>query len=499
MKSNTTYKIFEDKVDKLVHDTFANESISTTDNEWQSLNERLHEKSKNNSFKKALLYGALLFMLGAGSTYLYLKNNIKNVNANFENKNNVSNFKTEKNTNPNTTLQNNKALEQIAVTEPEKNTNDYFKPNNLKQETNNYNKQINASKSDFVKGIDKEKNIVFSSQKSNSNTINYKQNFDVSVNTAILTNEKVKSSKIAFDNNKIVENNKADTTRLALEDLINNAIPNNEIIQNNNQSTLNPAKNLANNDENALENNNNNVIIKNTTAKKALKQKRERRAAPEHYFNNDKSIFVEAFSGKNNSIKNTNTFTAFLAPNGYNNMRLQQETALPSVTAGVQFKMRKRHLILSSGLQYLQLGDVVNYDTAFNSSSFVKQANGKTTFSYMELPILAGYEWANKRWGFTLQGGLSTGILTQLKGNYVSIQNFNSQLFDVNQNKGIFRTAIFNVVFSPQIQYYVNDKTNVFAAPTYKRNLQAITKIDADLKQRYQIFGIQIGVRTKLN
>jgi cellobiose-specific phosphotransferase system component IIB len=97
-----------------------------------------------------------------------------------------------------------------------------------------------------------------------------------------------------------------------------------------------------------------------------------------------------------------------------------------------------------------------------------------------------------------MQAGLSTGVLMQLSGKYASIQNFNTQLYDVQANKNNFRSTVFNVIVNPQINYYFNEGSNVFVAPNYRRNLQPVTVATSDLKQKYNVFGFNIGIRTRL-
>jgi hypothetical protein len=470
MKSNNIHKIFEDKIDKLVHDTFINETNASTDNEWQALKERLHETKGTRHLSRNVLAGLLLFLLGAGSTFLYLKNSTnKPYTTSAKNLKKQTLQKT--NTSP-IVLNKNKLNGNSKSTD--------YNINRIESQKNILStemiKAINLMTKQYANRADKDFSWIIQNE-------NYLQSNNGTKKTDYLPNGGFKNSKeFAETDDTEIELELTSLKKPASQLFFEPILLSDALVNKNLSSLIEPR-----------------LVQSLIIANKLPKTKPNRKPAPDHYFDNEKTFYIEAFSGFNNSAKTENTFAAFLAPNGYTNMRLKQESALPSASAGVQFKVRQRHITFSSGLQYLQLGDVVQYDTSFNNSSFVINANGRTTFSYMELPFLAGYEWANKRWGFTLQGGFSTGLLTQLKGNYASIQNFNTQLFDVNQNKNTFRKAIFNVVLQPQLQYFINGKTNLFAAPTYKRNLQSITKIEADLKQRYQILGIQVGIRTRLN
>ncbi len=111
---------------------------------------------------------------------------------------------------------------------------------------------------------------------------------------------------------------------------------------------------------------------------------------------------------------------------------------------------------------------------------------------------MIGTETAINRWGFGIKGGLSTGILTQLSGKYVAHNSFNTNLFDVAQNKSTFKTLLVNAVITPQISYYINERSNVFIAPSMQRNLQSITKAGSELQQRYNIWGFRFGIRSRL-
>jgi hypothetical protein len=199
----------------------------------------------------------------------------------------------------------------------------------------------------------------------------------------------------------------------------------------------------------------------------------------------------------NSSKKDAGSFAAFLAPAGYNEKRLNQENALKSLQAGVQFTYRTRqHVLLSAGLGYFTLGDRVNYDASY-SGNVALGANGRSRFAYLEIPLTVGYEWTRNRWGFALQGGISTGILLNAKGSYVSTTQFSSQLFNLAGNKQIFRKTVFSLLASPSVHYYMNDRTSIFVAPTYRLNLQPITKTGSELSQKYLTPGLQIGVRKR--
>ena len=259
----------------------------------------------------------------------------------------------------------------------------------------------------------------------------------------------------------------------------------------------------------ATADNNNNLALNNTgatnnnaaipvTKKTKTKKERVRREAPEHEFSSGQGQwYVEAFSGYNSSIKDNKSFAAFLAPAGYVDKRLQQENTLLSLQAGVNVKYRRNHLIFGAGLSYLELGDMVNYDASL-SGPVALNANGRAKLTYLEIPLSLGYDWASKRWGFSLQGGISAGVLMGARGQYVSASAFNSGLFNLEDNKSMFRKTQLNLLVAPSVNYFLNEHTNLFVAPLYRLNLQPVTITGASLNQKYYGMGLRVGIRTSL-
>lgn len=237
----------------------------------------------------------------------------------------------------------------------------------------------------------------------------------------------------------------------------------------------------------------------NNTPKTKTKKTRTRKEAPEHEYISGMQgkWYIEAFSGYNNSIKHNKSFAAFLAPAGYVEKRLNQENALISLQAGVNVKYRRNHFIFGTGLSYLELGDMVKYDASY-SGAVALNANGRSRLTYVEIPLSAGYDWANKRWGFSLQGGISAGILLGAKGQYVSLNSFNNDLFDLNSNKSTFRKTQLNLLVTPSVNYFMNENTNVFVSPLYRLNLQPVTATGAAINQKYYGMGLRVGIRTTL-
>jgi uncharacterized protein (UPF0333 family) len=488
MQNNATYRLFEDKVDKLLHDKLANQHIEVPSMEWESLQQRLiaHNAAKPKSYRNLALLLTLLLLLTGGTFYFATKNNTKsatvaaNTNTNNQTNTNIATVKETNTTANNYTpiINNNGGTATMPNTTPENNRTQPLNnstPNTTTPSIDKaYTNTMFAVKKESPEKVKKYKKQIF------HNTTKEPTQNSTPEEPILLTQaeEDLGNSKTTIENTTIENKQDAAAT-----------------LENKEQKEPTPIIAEADKITTTL------TSIPNTdkpiAAKvKAPKVKRER-TMPEHDFGQERIWYVEAFSGVNNSIKHKNSFAAFLAPAGYTDKRLQQEGALSTVQAGINFKTRKNHFVLSGGISFLQLGDKINYDSA-NIGMLSQKINNKTSFTYLEIPLLAGYEIAHKRWGLSLQGGLSAGLLLNLTGQYASINNFNTQLFDVKDNKTTFKKSVFNVIVNPQVNYYFSSKMNFFVSPIYRRNLQPITVADANLKQKYNSFGINIGIRTML-
>jgi hypothetical protein len=487
MQNKPTYRLFEDKVDKLVHDKLIDETIYTTQHEWQSLQQRLQDYNKKpvqNLYKYISiisLFTAVIFAL------FFFTNTSKTKSVSVPiNNDNSKDIAIYNNNQPLTNVDKNTSIPSINNVLKENDQKAKINLSNNKPDLNQNKIYINTIKINTLKDkliispSNTEKKRVISIIKEAENKSNYnKEDNSTSYNqheqSAV---PKITPLPVEEKENEIVQATNNTTTPL----IIPTAQSINEVAHW--QGIHNDPKSII-----------------PTVAK--TKQQKYRKEAPQHDFTNDIKWYVEAYSGITNSVKDKNSFAIFLAPTGLIDKRLNQESAITTANAGVNFKLSKNHFLLSSGLSYLQFGDRVNYDSSL-SGSFGLKANGKSSFTYIEVPVLAGYDWAYKRWGFNLQGGLSMGLLVNTSGQYLSTnsivvpQTVSYEIFDLKKNQATFKKSVFNVIINPQLNYFINSNTNIFISPIYRRNLQPITIAYAEIKQKYNSFGINFGLRTRL-
>jgi hypothetical protein len=509
MQSNSTYRIFEDKTDQLFHDGLKGQPFGFTEADWQQLSRRLDEHDQRQKRKPPAKWQTLLLLLllGGGAFFAatQLGGNKRQTEmasvqngsqtATAPNENAVPAANEAGNSTQQNTLHNNTAQKNIPVTATSPAVSAV--PNATTATTAN--NGVDAAQAAPARShapvvhIPQPAKILMPAQQTYGSNNNYnknrrfKQRSDKKTQPAKAllpqTGDEINTETAIADED---EKEMTATANTAPEPITKT---NDTPAPADNAAITTPQPDAAA----ALTSGNIPPVTKNKKEKKT----RAPKEAPAHEFNNEGTWLVSAFTGYNRSTKDAQSFAAFLAPAGYTEKRLKQEQSLGSLQAGVRFDYRKKHLLLSSGLTYFEQGDQVRYDAAY-SGNVALGANGRSTFSYLEIPITAGYEWANKHWGFSVQGGLSAAFLLNAKGKYVNTSNFTSQLFNLADNKQIFRNKIFSVLVTPAVHYYVNDRTGLFISPAYRLNLQPVTKTGAELSQKYSSLGFSIGVRMRL-
>jgi hypothetical protein len=454
------HKIYEDKVDKLFNEAYQNTNTNFDQNEWQTLNKRIR---KHNTLKKVKRISAILGIIGL----------ITFIGFQF------------KNTKTKTTTSN--TVASINNT-PKNNSN-----NNTQQDLNN------TTTSSLEQQTTTNLNTDNSTQ-SNSETLAKTRYFSPSTyniaNTTFtknLKNKKIKTNKSTPLSEKAQQTNTLDQTIENNSDSeIANTKPNTQL-----ENEVSNSNNIVNNKDVKKEiidtyeiDASKNAIITNAVAKSA-KVKKERKVFDIDFGGTNK-ILLDVFSGYNYSTKMQNNFTAFLGGNNYTTLRLQQEQSLPAISAGINVSFYKNNTSFTTGIQYFQQGDLIQYQ-----DSTAKFYNGRTQFTYLEVPILIGKEFVKNRWGLSFKAGLNTGFLLSSKGKYVSITNSNSS-YDVAEHQSDFKKVLFSLAVLPQLKYYLNNTSAFFIAPSYQRNLHSVTKTNIEFKQRYSIVGIKMGVSVNI-
>ncbi|MBI5540466.1 MAG: hypothetical protein HY951_10440 [Bacteroidia bacterium] len=114
------------------------------------------------------------------------------------------------------------------------------------------------------------------------------------------------------------------------------------------------------------------------------------------------------------------------------------------------------------------------------------------TFSYFEIPLIAGYTISQGKLNFTLRGGIITGILTSVSGNLPSPY---SEVGTINVKNKTTRKIMFSGIVGIEAAYDASKNISIIAAPVYRFNLLSLYKKDNIINQRFNNLGIKLGIR----
>lgn len=223
----------------------------------------------------------------------------------------------------------------------------------------------------------------------------------------------------------------------------------------------------------------------------------------------------------------------------YRNNYESQRTA---VISGLDFQTRYRGFTLNTGVHFMKWGETINYlsspdslflrdtlivetidnsywEPVFNDSMLIDSIyiqvidtsisqitdtvyyepgntlgrnNGKTVISYVEIPLLIGYEKSFENVILGAYAGVSVGFLTYTTNYYVN--ETISDLIPINTGYAVIRKNIFNLNLGLNVGYHLGSNLDLFLSGGYKRNLQSVFTEKA-LDQKYQSFSTSIRLR----
>lgn len=135
---------------------------------------------------------------------------------------------------------------------------------------------------------------------------------------------------------------------------------------------------------------------------------------------------------------------------------------------------------------------VEQIDTSYFSytDDKAKTLNGKNTISYLEVPLLIGYQIPYKMIELQLQTGLSMGFLSKHNVRYIADAE------DVQNQANIkVNNTVSNLLVKFSLLYHTSRSTQVYLQPAYKQQLTNSVEADNKFSQRYRSYHINIGFR----
>lgn len=120
----------------------------------------------------------------------------------------------------------------------------------------------------------------------------------------------------------------------------------------------------------------------------------------------------------------------------------------------------------------------------------IKSLNGQNRYSYIEVPILVGYQFPYKSFEIQLQSGLSMGFLQSHQAKYaVDNEDYNNQsLVNIKQQ-------VSNLILRVSVLYPLNQQTYLYLQPAYKTQITNSVEAQGGFAQRFSSYHVNLGVR----
>ncbi len=143
---------------------------------------------------------------------------------------------------------------------------------------------------------------------------------------------------------------------------------------------------------------------------------------------------------------------------------------------------------------------ITTYDTIIKPLTVqVNSINHKrtiNTFSYFEVPFIAGYTISEGKINFTIRGGIIAGILTTVSG---SLPSPYSEVGTIDVESKTTRMYMLSGIAGIEASYNATNNISLIAAPVFRFNLLSLYKKDNLVNQRFNNYGIKLGIRYNFN
>jgi len=187
-------------------------------------------------------------------------------------------------------------------------------------------------------------------------------------------------------------------------------------------------------------------------------------------------------------VNSTDTISYFDAATGnYTSSNVSTQTIISTGTQTIT------HTAIDSILVYKE--DSIQKTRTTKKIAYIIDENqnnlkGKNTISYIEIPILIGYQMRYGKIGVALKTGIGFGVLSKQTMYYLSndVSSINEIKIE-NCNK-----LVYNYILRLSFNYYLSQNWAIVFDPNFRTNLNSVTKTNADFQQKYWNIGGNIGL-----
>ena len=254
--------------------------------------------------------------------------------------------------------------------------------------------------------------------------------------------------------------------------------------------------------------------VEEDTPKKRRKRRRQRKPMLQFGVGIHSGV-----SWTNRSLENKNgELTSYLI------MRNETEKSLETIHLGLSVDLVHRSGIeISTGFQFSRIaetfefrGTLIKNDTIDNGLyGFLINPNGDTIpvfgqiinsqeistskkfynkYRLLEIPLLVGYHWQNKKWSLGFQTGILANLQLKTSGRVFDKNNLVLNLKD-NQTV-IFKSKVgMSYYFGGTIRYAITKHLQITTSPFFRVFPKSFTVVDYGLEQKYKMAGMNMGLR----
>ncbi|MFA5417654.1 MAG: hypothetical protein WC341_04265 [Bacteroidales bacterium] len=214
--------------------------------------------------------------------------------------------------------------------------------------------------------------------------------------------------------------------------------------------------------------------------------------------------------------------------------RMNHEESVINSLFGVRFNYHYKNWVFSSGLEYVTIGEKLNYDitkvvvnpeggyfhvdpiyvTTFDQENNVipmligyestwveaykneySRVDNTNRYSYIEIPFLIGYRFKQQKITFQPFLGMTCGFLYAASGKWPQMNS--ADFTEINKHSGYLTKVNYNVTFNLNLEYQMTPNYGLFISPFYKKGLNSIYR-NYMLSGTYNTFGVKMGINIYL-
>jgi len=230
------------------------------------------------------------------------------------------------------------------------------------------------------------------------------------------------------------------------------------------------------------------------------------------------------------------TIASLKATDGYEEYlqyREDHESPAISVSTGLDVRFNIRKWYIQTGLGYSQYKQNRNYNNSFKAldslssyyqtdtiwgwiydppnvgepivlgydTTFIPVYNttneGYNRWSYIEVPLIAGYKFKTGRFSLDVGAGFSCAFLINAEGNvpHLDEENRFDNLADLNDEMNKY---LFSYILQVGASYHLTPQWSINFSPFYKQNLNSVFNNNYPVDQKFRSIGINFGLKVDL-